>query len=157
MAGDRRAPALPCAGPWVRATQSRFYRDTERVMGWDIGARGFRIVLSPTVPDMVRQFMAADVAAFLDRLGLRRSDIRSFVCHPGGPKVIDAMEEVLELSPDDLALTRRSLHEVGNLSSSSVLFVLADTIATRHPAPGTLGLMLAMGPGFCAELVQIEW
>ena len=157
MAGDARAPALPCVGPWVRASKSRFYRDTERVMGWDIGARGFRIVLSPTVPDMVRQFMAADVEDFLDGLGLQRSDIRSFVCHPGGPKVIDAMQDVLELDAEDLALTRRSLHEVGNLSSSSVLFVLADTISTRRPPPGTLGLLLAMGPGFCAELVQLQW
>lgn len=155
--GDRRAAGTTGGGPWVRASESRFYPDTERVMGWDIGDRGFQIVLSATVPDMVRAHMADDVAAFLGRLGIPRAEIRSWVCHPGGPKVLEAFQETLGLGTDDLALTWRSLREVGNLSSSSVLFVLRDTIAERRPAAGTRGLMLAMGPGFCAELVLIEW
>jgi alkylresorcinol/alkylpyrone synthase len=79
------------------------------------------------------------------------------VCHPGGPKVIEAIQEALDLTPDDLARTWRSLAEVGNLSSSSVLHVLADTLAAPPPAAGAPGVLLAMGPGFCSELVLLRW
>lgn len=144
-------------GPRVIATKSRFYPDTEQVMGWDVGDRGFRIVLQATVPDMVDRFLGDDVAAFLAEQGVARDRITSWVCHPGGPKVLTAFERALGLTEHDLALTWRSLRDVGNLSSSSVLFVLRDTIEERRPAPGELGLMIAMGPGFCAELALLEW
>lgn len=158
--GDERARASGAAdgpGPWVRASRSRFYPDTEQVMGWDVGDRGFRIVLAATVPDMVIQHMGDDVAAFLDDVEVPREAVTSWVCHPGGPKVLRAFETALGLTEDDLGLTWRSLDDVGNLSSSSVLFVLRDTIAERRPEPGTPGLLLAMGPGFCSELVLLEW
>lgn len=159
--GDRRAEALGLgpgtAGPRVRATRSRFYPDTERVMGWDIGDRGFQIVLDAGVPDMVTRHMPEDLAAFLADNAVSRGDISSWVCHPGGPKVLLAFEESLGVSREDLAITWRSLQEVGNLSSSSVLFVLEETVRTRRPEAGELGLMLAMGPGFCSELVLLDW
>jgi alkylresorcinol/alkylpyrone synthase len=154
LAGDS-APGG--AGPRIRATRSVFYPDTEDVMGWNVSGSGFRIVLSARVPEMVRQHLRRDVDAFLADNGLARSDIGSWVCHPGGPKVLEAMEESLELSADALALTWSSLREVGNLSSTSVLLVLEDTIAQRRPPAGTLGMLLAMGPGFCSELVLLEW
>lgn len=151
------ASGRPADGPRVIATQSRFYPDTERVMGWDVGNNGFRIVLSAEVPAMVTRHMKDDVDAFLAPHGLTRDDIRSWVCHPGGPKVLEAVETSLELPADALGLTWRSLEEVGNLSSASVLHVLRDTIAQRRPAPGTYGLMIAMGPGFCSEFVLLQW
>jgi alkylresorcinol/alkylpyrone synthase len=151
------ASGRPADGPRVIATQSRFYPDTERVMGWDVGDTGFRIVLSAEVPAMVTRHMKDDVDAFLARHGLTRDDIRSWVCHPGGPKVLEAVETSLGLPADALGLTWRSLEEVGNLSSASVLHVLRDTLAQRRPAPGTYGLMIAMGPGFCSELVLLQW
>lgn len=154
---DARPDSGPHEGPEVIAWGSRFYPDTERVMGWDVGDDGFKIVLSAAVPQVVEQHLGADVDAFLGAQGLSRADIRSWVCHPGGPKVLTAFERVLDLPPEALALTRRSLREVGNLSSSSVLFVLGDTIAERRPPAGSLGLMLAMGPGFCSELVLLRW
>jgi alkylresorcinol/alkylpyrone synthase len=158
MTGAGRAARIASAsGPKVLATRSRFYPNTERVMGWDVGDSGFRIVLSAGVPDVVRNFLADDVRGFLDDVGVRRDRIASWICHPGGPKVLDAFEDALGLSKDALAITRRSLAEVGNMSSSSVLFVLRETIATARPAPGSLGLMLALGPGFCSELVLVEW
>ncbi|MCB9776990.1 MAG: type III polyketide synthase [Alphaproteobacteria bacterium] len=144
-------------GPRTRAWQSRFYPDTERVMGWDIGDAGFRIVLSAEVPDVVERYLGDDVAAFLGAQGLTRDDIGAFVCHPGGPKVLKAFEQALSCSRDDLAVTWDSLAAVGNLSSASVLFVLRDTMADHRPPPGTLALMIAMGPGFCSELVLLEW
>ena len=151
------ASGRPADGPRVIATQSRFYPDTERVMGWDVGDTGFRIVLSAEVPAMVTRHMKDDVDAFLAGHGLSRDDIRSWVCHPGGPKVLEAVETSLGLPADALGLTWRSLEEVGNLSSASVLHVLRDTLAQRRPAPGTYGLMIAMGPGFCSEFVLLQW
>ncbi len=149
-AGDR-------PGPRVVATRSVFYPDSERVMGWDISESGFQIVLSAEVPDVVRRHLRHDVDAFLAGQGLDRAAIGSWVCHPGGPKVLEAMEEALELPAGALDVTWRSLREVGNLSSTSVLLVLEETMASRRPEPGTAGLILAMGPGFCSELVLVEW
>jgi alkylresorcinol/alkylpyrone synthase len=147
----------PAAGPRVLASRSSFYYDTERVMGWDISEKGFQVVLSAEVPGMVSRHLRGDVDAFLADQGLALADIGSWVAHPGGPKVLEAMEETLELPPEALVVTWQSLREVGNLSSTSVLLVLQETMERHRPAPGTLGLMLAMGPGFCSELVLLEW
>lgn len=153
VVGDERA----AAGPRIVASRSIFYRDSERVMGWDISEDGFRIVLSADVPQVVRDHLREDVDAFLAEHGLTRKEIASWVCHPGGPKVLEAMEETLELPPGALAVTWKSLREVGNLSSTSVLLVLADTLEAHRPPPGSYGMLLAMGPGFCSELVLLEW
>ncbi|WP_455354897.1 type III polyketide synthase [Streptomyces sp. SYSU K217416] len=152
--GGGRAPA---AGPEVVATRSRMYPDTERVMGWDIRSTGFRVVLDPSVPDVVRRYLADDVSDFLAEHGLKPKDVAHWVCHPGGPKVLDAVTEALSLPEDALDVTWNSLADVGNLSSSSVLHVLRDTMEQRRPEPGTPGLLLAMGPGFCCELVLLRW
>lgn len=158
VAGERRAAALGTDGPEIVATRSVFYPDTERVMGWDISEEGFGIVLSAEVPEMARKHLAPDVDRFLADHDLSRSDIASWVCHTGGPRVLEAMEEALELPSDALALTWRSLREMGNLSSTSVLLVLAETMTAEHrPEPGSHGLLLAMGPGFCSELVLLRW
>ncbi len=158
VTGADRAEELPSAdGPRVVATRSVFYPDTERVMGWDVSEQGFRIVLSAEVPEMVRRHLRRDVDAFLADHGLSRGEIASWVCHPGGPKVLEAMEETLELPEGALEVTWRSLREVGNLSSTSVLLALEETMESRRPEPGSPGVLLAMGPGFCSELVLLEW
>ncbi|MEU8222804.1 type III polyketide synthase [Kribbella sp. NPDC048915] len=144
------------AGPSVVATRSRLYPDSERVMGWDVGSGGFRIVLGADVPDVVRTYLGDDVRVFLDSAGLTVPEIGAWVSHPGGPKVLEAVAETLLLRPGALDLTWRSLDAVGNLSSSSVLHVLGDTLKL-DPAPEGPGLLLAMGPGFCSELVLLEW
>ncbi|MEV0778934.1 type III polyketide synthase [Streptomyces sp. NPDC050433] len=149
--------ALPVAGPSVVATRSRMYPDTGHVLGWSVTGSGFRIVLDPAVPDIVRRFLADDVRAFLAENGLTPEEITAWVCHPGGPKVLEAVSEVLDLPDGTLDITWRSLSEVGNLSSSSVLHILRDTVARRPPEPGSPGLMIAMGPGFCCELVLLRW
>ena len=77
--------------------------------------------------------------------------------HPGGPKVLAALEQGLGLAPDALRASREVLANVGNLSSASVLYLLDDYRRRRLPAPGTYGLLLAMGPAFCAELVLLRW
>jgi alkylresorcinol/alkylpyrone synthase len=162
VVGAERAKSLdgrsiPCTGPEIVATRSIFYPDSERVMGWDIRSSGFQIVLSAEVPQVVERFLRGDVDAFLGDHGLARADVASWVCHPGGPKVLEAMESALELEHDELALTWKSLAEIGNLSSTSVLLVLRDTLAGRRPSEGSYGVLLAMGPGFCSELVLLRW
>ncbi len=153
VVGDERS----AAGPEILATRSIFYPDSERVMGWDIDENGFQIVLSAEVPQVVERHLRADVDRFLAERGLARQDIVSWVCHPGGPKVLEAMEAALEVPREALALTWKSLTEVGNLSSTSVLLVLEETMATRRPPAGSYGMLLALGPGFCSELVLLRW
>ena len=147
----------PADGPRIVDSRSVFYPDSERVMGWDISESGFKIVLSADVPLVAREKLRPDVDSFLAEHGLTLTDISSWVCHPGGPKVLEAMEEALELPEGALDVTWRSLREVGNLSSTSVLLVLEETLEKHHPAPGSYGMLVAMGPGFCSELVLLQW
>jgi alkylresorcinol/alkylpyrone synthase len=153
LVGDERASE----GPEVLATRSVFYPDTEHVMGWRIADTGFRVVLSADVPRVVEDHIGHDVDAFLSSQGLAREDIESYVCHPGGPRVLEAVQTALGLERDALEVTWRSLERIGNVSSASVLMVLEDTMAERRPRPGSLGLLMAMGPGFCSELVLLRW
>jgi alkylresorcinol/alkylpyrone synthase len=139
------------------ATRSVLYPDTERIMGWDVVDSGFKVVLSAKVPQLVREFIRRDVDDFLAQHGLSRGDVKHWVAHTGGPKVLQAFEDALELVPDMLARSWASLREVGNLSSASVLFVLGDMLESGTAQPGDWGVMMAMGPGFCAELVLLRW
>jgi alkylresorcinol/alkylpyrone synthase len=126
-------------------------------MGWDISENGFRIVLSPEVPKMVHEHLAGDIDEFLADQGLNRSDIGSWIMHTGGPKVLEAVTEALQLPADALDASWESLSKVGNLSSASVLMVLEDFMTARRPQPGSLSVLGAMGPGFCSELVLLRW
>ncbi len=140
----------------VLASRSHLYPDSERTMGWDVTSGGLRIVLDAAVPDLVRQHLGADVDGFLGDHGLDRDDIGFWVCHPGGPKVLEAIEDALGVPRAAVQLTWDSLRRIGNLSSSSVLHVFEDTLRDRPPRPGAYGMLLAMGPGFCSELVLLR-
>lgn len=145
------------SGPRVVATRSCFYPDTERIMGWDITGEGFRVVLSADIPRLVREHIRVDVDQFLSDEGLSRSDIGAFICHPGGPKVLESLQQALEVTAEELALTWDLLARLGNLSSASVLLILRRTLEEREMEPGSYGLLLAMGPGFCSELLLLQW
>lgn len=153
--GQRRAEKIGARGPGIVDSRSHLYPDSQRTMGWDIGSRGFELVLSADVPDVVRRYLREDVSGFLGDHDLAIDDIGTWVSHPGGPKIIEAIVETLDLPDNALELTWRSLADIGNLSSSSVLHVLRDTIA-KSPPSGP-GVMMAMGPGFCSELVLLQW
>lgn len=140
----------------VLGSRSRLYPDSERTMGWDVGATGLKIVLDSSVPVLVDRYVGEDVRGFLESFGLSQDDVEWYVAHPGGPKVLEAMQRTLSLPQSALQVTWDSLAAIGNLSSASVLHVLADTLADRPPRPGSYGLMLAMGPGFCSELVLLR-
>jgi alkylresorcinol/alkylpyrone synthase len=161
MVGQERARRLGITGPLVTASRSRMYPDTERTMGWDVTDTGFRIVLSPDVAGVVGEYLEADLTGFLADHDLKVADITGWVCHPGGPKILSAIQDALGLHNDELGVTWRSLARIGNLSSSSVLHVLADSLSGRdgtpRPAAGTPGLLMAMGPGFCSEFVLLRW
>jgi alkylresorcinol/alkylpyrone synthase len=157
LTGGPQEPEGSGRGPAIVATGSAFYPDTERAMGWDVVDSGFKVVLSARVPEIVRQNVRDDVDGFLAMSGHDRSSIRHWIAHTGGPKVLQAFESALELPADALARSWKSLKEVGNLSSASVLFVLEDLLASREPVQGDLGLLMAMGPGFCSELVLLQW
>jgi alkylresorcinol/alkylpyrone synthase len=156
VVGEELAARCGIEGPRVVGTQATFYPDTEAVMGWRISERGFSIVLSAAVPEMAERHLGDDVDRLLSVHKTRRDEIDEWIAHPGGPKVLEAMRRALELPAAALERTWRSLREVGNVSSTSVLLVLEEVLASR-PAPGSRGLVLAMGPGFCSELVLLEW
>jgi alkylresorcinol/alkylpyrone synthase len=153
VVGDKRKSD----GPEILATKSILYPHTEKVMGWDISEKGFKIVLSPEVPATVIKHLGKDVDAFLAEQGHKRSDIKTWIMHTGGPKVLESTATALGITADDLAASWACLRKVGNISSTSVLLVLEDVFTNRRPVKGSLSILAAMGPGFCCELVLLKW
>jgi alkylresorcinol/alkylpyrone synthase len=109
------------------------------------------------LPELIRENLAGDVDAFLGNYGLRRADIGNWVIHTGGPKVLEAIRDTLLLHDRDLDRSWDCLKRFGNLSSASVLVVLEDVLMNHPPAPATYGVILAMGPGFCSEMLLVRW
>jgi alkylresorcinol/alkylpyrone synthase len=143
--------------PKIVASKSMFFHHTEQMMGWHVGENGFEIVLSAGVPDLVRNELRQGADSFLDEYGLSRRNIKHWIAHTGGPKVLLAMEEALEIPRCSLERSWKSLASIGNLSSASVLFVAADFLESNAARPGDYGVLLSMGPGFCGELVLLQW
>ncbi len=150
----------PDRGPELLSGYARLLDDSEDVMGWDLESEGLRVRFAPTIPNIVVERAAEMVDEAAAGVGLRRDELRHLVVHPGGRKVLDAWETALGVSsdagPQGLRYAREVLRDHGNMSSPTVLFVLerfwADT-----PASGEPGLLLALGPGFCAEGVMFRW
>lgn len=153
LVGDERAEP----GIRIADTRSSFFPDTREVIGWNIGGSGFEIVLTAGVAEVIEKHFPHEVAAFLADNGLGIPDVAAWVAHPGGPRVLDAFEHALDVSRSAFQKSWASLDRVGNLSSSAVLHVLADTITAGHFKPGDAGLLFALGPGVSAEFVLLEW
>jgi predicted naringenin-chalcone synthase len=156
--GADRVPAGPTTrrGPRILATRSRLVPDTVDVMGWNVSSAGFQLVMSRDVPKMADDHLGDEVDRFLADHGLTTSDISTWICHPGGPKVLDSIAAAVGLPPHALAHSRESMRENGNISSASVLDVLRRTTA-EPPPDGSFGVMLAMGPGFSFEQLLLSW
>jgi alkylresorcinol/alkylpyrone synthase len=153
----RSRPVGGPALPRVISTRSEVYPDSGGALGWRLGPDGFRIVLTAELAEVVQRRLGESVTGFLAEHGLTVDDIGTWICHPGGPKVLDAAQRALKLPADALASSRRSLAQVGNMSSASVLHILELTIADNAPAAGTFGMMIGLGPGVSAELVLLGW
>jgi alkylresorcinol/alkylpyrone synthase len=147
----------PESGIEIVDTRAAFYPETEDVMGWAISEKGFRIVLSPTVPEVIAANVGADLEALLVRNGLSRPDIGSWMLHTGGPKILRGTQQALGITESDLSASWECLRRMGNLSSASVLMVLEETMGRTRPPAGTWSILGAMGPGFCSELLLLRW
>jgi alkylresorcinol/alkylpyrone synthase len=154
--GDRRAEQLHPTGPDILDSSSRLYPESLHIMGWNVDSDGLHLVMSPELTNVIDRYLADDVNRFLATHGLTKEGVGAWVTHPGGPKVINTIAKSLELPQQAHELTWRSLGEIANLSSASVLHILRDTIA-KPPQSGSPGLILAMGPGFGSELVLLRW
>jgi alkylresorcinol/alkylpyrone synthase len=141
----------------VRESESSFFPGTTHLMGFELRNQGLQILLDKGLAPFVRREIVPAVEGFLGPLGLSRADIRRFILHPGGRRVIEVMAEKLGLLPGDLAATEAVLSEHGNMSSVTVLFVLDEILRRSRPKPGALGLLGAFGPGFAAELALLEF
>jgi alkylresorcinol/alkylpyrone synthase len=143
--------------PRIVATRSEVYPDSEDALGWRLGADGFRIVLTAELAEVVERRLGGSVTGFLAEHGLTIDDIATWICHPGGPKVLDAAQRALKLPAAALETSRRSLAQAGNMSSASVLHILELTVADDAPATGSFGMMIGLGPGVSAELILLRW
>ena len=153
VAGDQ----VKLSGPRILGSACSFYPDTQDVMGWKISEKGFQVLLSPDVPTVVRANLGRDVDVFLAQHGMTRDQVHSWIMHPGGPKVLEAVADALDLHNGELELSWEALRRVGNLSSASVLVVLDEVMTQRRPKPGSRSILAAMGPGFCSEMLLLEW
>ena len=156
LVGDEH-PRVASARARVRDAESLFFPDTTHLMGFELRNTGLQIILDRGIAPFVRRNICPTVEGFLKARGLTRQDVSHFILHPGGRRVIEAMAERLSLGPNDLAATEAVLSEHGNMSSVTILFVLDEVIRTRSPAPGSLGVLGAFGPGFAAELALVEF
>ncbi|WP_133765660.1 type III polyketide synthase [Amnibacterium kyonggiense] len=154
LVGAARAAGVH--GPDVVATRSRLYPGSGSVIGFRPSETGFRVILTAGVVDVIDANFAADATAFLTDHGLGVPDVATWIAHPGGPKVLDAFQRGLDLPAGALDRSWASMAAVGNLSSSSVLHVLADELRAPHD-DHQMGLLFALGPGVSAELVLLRW
>lgn len=143
--------------PLVIDSQSHFFPETEHIMGWEVTNGGFKVLLSADIAELAHSEVRPILAAFLGRHDLTIADIDHWLVHPGGPKVIQALEDGLDLPDEALTLSWECLAEVGNISSASVLLILDKTMKRLGPKPGEVGVLMAMGPAFSAELVLLQW
>jgi alkylresorcinol/alkylpyrone synthase len=156
MVGDEHRLAQPGL-PRVIDSHSEFFPETEHIMGWNMRNSGFKVLLGADISRVAKSGVRPSLEAFLGKHGLKISGIDHWLVHPGGPKVIHALEDGLGLPDEALRLSRESLAEAGNMSSASVLLILDKTMKHIRPKPGAHGLLMAMGPAFSAELVLLQW
>lgn len=153
--GDGAAAAVVRSGTHciarIAGAAEKLWPDTQRIMGWDVEDPGLAVVFDRAIPPFIEQNLAPAVDTILGSLGLGRADIDRFCCHPGGVKVIAAIEAALALPQGELNLEREVLRDYGNMSAPTVLFVLERLIARGLPERV---MMAAFGPGFtCSGLI----
>ncbi len=136
------------------ASSSKLYYDSLEVMGWEFQDTGFKVLFSKDIPTFINEHIKEDIDQFLAQQQLKLSDIKNFVFHPGGKKVLDAYADALGVEGDFMKKTREVMHDYGNMSSATVLYVLEKFM--REGFEDGYGLMLSMGPGFSSEMVLLK-
>jgi alkylresorcinol/alkylpyrone synthase len=157
MVGDEHPLARTGNPARVIGSRSVLLPQTIGLMGMEIVNTGTRNILRPEVADRVKVGLQQTIEPLLATYQLSIADIDRWIVHPGGPKILSAIEETFDLSPAALQMSRQVLAEVGNLSSPTVLYVLERTLAQNPPLPGSYGLVIAMGPGFSQEVILLQW
>ncbi|GAK13345.1 LOW QUALITY PROTEIN: chalcone synthase [Geomicrobium sp. JCM 19039] len=142
--------------PVITHTRSTLMPDSLRVMGWDVSDTGLHVVFSRDIPSIVTDWLDENVISFLSVIDRSKEDIDQFVAHPGGKKVLTAYEQSLQFPSEHTEPAREVLRNHGNMSSPTVLYVFKEII-DRGPSVGEQGLVTALGPGFCSELLWVEW
>jgi alkylresorcinol/alkylpyrone synthase len=149
--GDNHHPSTMLK---ILTSRSKLYYEHLDVMGWDFLDSGFKVIFSKDIPTIVHSLVKDDILSFLDANDLVLSDIKNFIFHPGGKKVLIAYEESLQISSNQIKNTRETMNEYGNMSSGTVLYVFEKFL--REGFEDGYGLMLAVGPGFSSEMVLLD-
>ncbi len=161
--GDGSAAVLmggddtPGEGIRIARTRTHLFKDSRHLMGWRFTDDGMRLVLSRDIPSLVASHVAPVVQDFLRDAGLSIANITHHILHPGGAKVMSTYRSAFGLSDEALSIARECMRQFGNLSSAAVLVMLSNLVASGVPRAGDTGLMLALGPGFAAEMLAIAW
>lgn len=132
-------------------------RQTDHLMGWDFVDTGFRVVFSREVPQTIIDMMPDAVGGVMNGRNIGVDDIGTFIFHPGGKRILEAYQKILNRPRDDFASSYDVLAQYGNMSSATVLFVLEDQLRKAAPSTGDYGLLAAFGPGFSAEATLVQW
>ncbi|MBM3510078.1 MAG: type III polyketide synthase [Alphaproteobacteria bacterium] len=154
--GDGAAAALVgCRddGPVIAGWGEHTWPASLDIMGWNVTDDGLGVIFSRDIPELVRRELRAALDRYLAQTGLRLADVDHFVCHPGGAKVLDALEDALELQRGTMVHARATLRDYGNMSAATVLFVLERALAAG--ARGRV-LLSSLGPGFTAGFLTLE-
>ena len=142
--------------PRIIGTTSKFMPNSEDVMGWAVKSNGLHVIFSKSIPAIITKWLGPFVHEFLNTHELTQNDMTHFIAHPGGKKVLEAYEETLGFDSTKTTISREILRENGNMSSPTILYVLQRFMKNK-PVAGDYGLMAALGPGFCGELLLLEW
>ena len=156
VSGDNSLVQVTKAMPKVIATTSKLMPNSEDVMGWDVKNSGLYVVFSKSIPAVITNWLGPFVHEFLSEQGLTKDNITHFVAHPGGKKVLEAYETALGFEKSKTDISRDVLRSNGNMSSPTILYVLEEFMES-NPVAGDYGLMAALGPGFCGELLLLKW
>jgi alkylresorcinol/alkylpyrone synthase len=155
--GDGAAAAVLVSGEdgaaRIMETGHHTWPDTLDIMGWQVDPVGFGVIFDKSIPAFARERLGGAIDAILDRQQLARRDIGRFVCHPGGRKVVEAIEGALGLAPGSLDHEREVLRRFGNMSAPTALFVLERALQAGLPTPA---LMVALGPGFTVSTITLS-
>ena len=156
VCGDEVKLTTTKSVPHIIATASKWMPDSEDVMGWDIKNNGLHVVFSKSIPSIISTWLGPFIDEFLSEQHIKKEQLANFVAHPGGKKVLQAYEETLQLTKEHTNISRDVLKKHGNMSSPTVLYVL-EQFMKKQRSNDELGLLVALGPGFCGEAILLNW